>query len=199
MRTDASFTEADLRLIARDYKTLDEVCSGRDLKPAEAEDMIGGGLLPQPAYVLPDGRRMFSEDYLQLYDETGAAESLEGCFRRRFIAAAKQADLDFTEEWNPDSEWADYLDGTYWACLYNATPEVIIEKERQIRAITRAISRPEPESARWRESLRSAVQALDSIERAFTDFDRERWDYTSRERYISAPKAKYPEVFEPKP
>jgi hypothetical protein len=54
---------------------------------------------------------------------------------------------------------------------------------------------PEPDSEQWRRRLRSAVQALDSIERPFTDFDRARWDYTSRERYITAPMKQYPAVF----
>jgi Family of unknown function (DUF6058) len=196
METDARFTEADLRLIERDYKTLDQLCPGRELTPGQVEAMIANGELPQPAYVLPDGRRMFPQDYFQLYDETAEHDdSLEASFRRRFSEAAQRAALDFTEEWNPDSEWADYIDGTYWVCLNQATPEMIIEKERWIRAIAQAMDHPEPESERWRESLRSAVRALDSIERPFTDFDRARWDYTSRERYISTPTTRYPAVF----
>lgn len=139
---------------------------------------------------------MFPEDHFQPYDAAGGVESLEGCFRRRFTEPAQQADLEFTDEWSPDSEWTDYLDGTYWVCLYDATPEVIIQKERQIRTITQAMGRPDPHSDRWRETVRSAVRVLASIERPFIDFDRVRWDYTSRERYISAPEARYPQVFE---
>jgi hypothetical protein len=50
-------------------------------------------------------------------------------------------------------------------CLRDARPAVMIEKE-----------------------------ALDAIERPFTDFDRARWDYTSREFYITAIQERYPEV-----
>lgn len=195
MGTDASFTADDLRLIERDYTTLDGLCAGRDLTPEQVETMIVNGELPQPAYVLPDGRRMFPCDYFQLHDQTIAAESLETAFRRRFSAAAQRAKLEFTDEWNPDTEWIDYFDGTYWVCLYDATPEMIIEKERQIRTITQAMDHPEPDSEQWRHRLRSAVQVLDGIERPFTDFDRARWDYTSRERYISTPMRQYPSVF----
>lgn len=196
MGTDASFTADDLRLIERDFRTLEQLCSGRDLAPAQVETMIDSGDLPQPAYVLPDGRRMFPQDYFQLYDETAGADSLEESFRRRFCEAAERAGLDFTKAWNPDTEWTDYIDGTYWICLYNATPENIIEKERRIRTIVQAMDQPDADSERWRQRLRSAVRSLDSIERPFTDFDRARWDYTSRERYISAPMTRYPAVFE---
>lgn len=56
---------------------------------------------------------------------------------------------------------------------------------------------PIPDSEEWRERLRTAVRALDAIERPFTDFDRARWDYTSRERYITAIEKRYPEVMAP--
>lgn len=45
-----------------------------------------------------------------------------------------------------------------------ATPETIIEKERHIRAISQAMDHPEPDSEPWRRGLRSAVEALDTIE-----------------------------------
>ena len=195
MGRDASFTADDLRVIERDFTTLEQLCSGRDLRSEQVETMIVNGELPQPAYVLPDGRRMFPQDYFGLHDQATGADSLEGSFRRRFSEAAECAELDFTEELNPDTEWTDYIDGTYWVCLYNATPEMIIEKERLIRTIAQAMDNPEPDSEPWRHRLRSAVQALDAIERPFTDFDRARWDYTSRERYISTPMKRYPAVF----
>jgi hypothetical protein len=195
--TDATFTAADLRLIEEDYRTLDELCAERGIDPAGVEAMIASGLMPQPAYILPDGRQMFPEDYFQLYDDAGSVDLLQGHFRDRFVEAARRAGLEFTDEWNPDSEWTDYVDGTYWVCLYNATPEVMIEKERQIRAISEAMDAPDLESGQWRERLRAAVRALDSIELPFTDFARARWDYTSRERYIAAVEKRWPEVFEP--
>jgi hypothetical protein len=105
--------------------------------------------------------------------------------------------LDFTDEWNPVSEWTDYIDGTDWVCLRDATPEVIVAKERHIRAISQLVNSPDPESEQWRERLRTSVRALDAIERPFTDFDRARWDYTSRERYITQIERSYPEAFQP--
>ena len=57
MATDASFTAADLRLIEEDYRTLDELCAERGIDPAGVEAMIASGLMPQPAYVLPEAVR----------------------------------------------------------------------------------------------------------------------------------------------
>jgi hypothetical protein len=195
---DATFTEADLRLIESDFKTLPELCSERAVDASEVEAMIDAGVMPQPAYTLPDGRRMFPDGYFQLYDEVGDSGKLRECFVEQFERAARGAGLEFTEEWNPDSEWADYMDGTYWICLRDACPEVMIEKERQIRTISGLVESPDTGSQEWRERLRSAVRSLDAIERPFTDFDRTRWNYTSRERYITAVEKRYPEVFGPR-
>lgn len=194
--TDATFTEADLRLIETDFMTLPELCAGRGVEVAEIEKLIDAGLMPQPAYTLPDGRRMFPDDYFELYDEAGNLDHVSDYFIEQFEGAARRAGLEFTEQWNPESEWTDYIDGTYWVCLRHARPEVMIDKERQIRMITHLLQSPQPQSARWRDHLRAAVDALDAIERPFTDFDRARWDYTSRERYVTTIKKRYPEAFD---
>jgi Zn-finger nucleic acid-binding protein len=194
--TDATFTESDLRLIEADFKTLAELCSGREVDAGEIERLIDAGRMPQPAYTLPDGQRMFPDDYLELYDEAGGPDRLRDYFLEQFEAAARAAGLEFNAEWNLESEWTDYLDGTYWICLRNARPEVMIDKERQIRTISELVRSPQPQSKDWRQQLRAAVGALDAIERPFTDFDRARWDYTSRERYITSIKQRYPEAFD---
>ena len=193
--SDPRFTEADLRLIEADFKTLPDLCLGRPSDAAAIDELIDAGLMPQPAYTLPDGRRMFPADYFQLHDEAGNPDRLHDRFVERFQRAARTAGLAFSDEWNPESEWTDYIDGTYWVCLRDARPEVMIEKERQIRTISQLMRSPEPETEEWRERLRLAVDALDAIERPFTDFDRARWDYTSRERYITSIRARYPEAF----
>jgi hypothetical protein len=191
-----AFTEADRRLIEADFTTLAELCSQQGIDEPEVEAMIAAGRLPQPAYTLPDGRRMVPDDYFRLYDEVGGADDLRAYFIDSFERAAHAAGLDFTDEWNPVSEWTDYIDGTYWVCLRDASPDVIVEKERHIRTISQLVNLPDPESAQWRERLRTSVRALDVIERPFTDFDRARWDYTSRGRYITEIERRYPEAFQ---
>ena len=193
--TDATFTQSDLRLIDADFKTLSELCAGREIEATEIDRLIDAGVMPQPAYTLLDGRRMFPTDYFDLCEEAGGPERLRDHFIEQFESAARTAGLDFNDEWNPESEWTDYIDGTYWICLRDARPEVMIDKEQQIRAISQLVQSPQPQSAQWREKLRAAVNALDAIERPFTDFDRARWTYTSRERYITSVKQRYPEAF----
>lgn len=195
--TEAQFSEADFQLIETDFRTLPELCAQRSLDAVQVKAMIDVGLMPQPAYTLPDGREMFPDDYFDLYDRAGGAESIRGYFTEHFAKAAREAGLGFTGGWNPDSEWTDYIDGTYWVCLRKATPEVIVEKEGHIRTIAGLVQHADPGSEQWRQRLRAAVDALDGIERPFTDFDRARWDYTSRERYITDVKRRYPEVFAP--
>jgi hypothetical protein len=193
---EAQFSQADVTLIESDFCTLDELCARRGIEPAEVEAMIEDGLMPQPAYTLPDGRRMFPDDYFALHDQVGDPERMQAHFSAEFERAAREAGLEFTEEWNPDSEWTDYIDGTYWVCLHDASPVVMVEKERRIRAISRLTRAPEPESEAWRADLRAAVEALDAIERPFTDSDRARWEYTSRGRYITAVRERHPEAFD---
>jgi hypothetical protein len=193
---DATFSESDLRLIAAHFKTLPELCAGRKPEATEIEELIAAGRTPQPAYTLPDGRRVFPDDYLELYDDAGGPDDLREYFIGQFESAARTAGLEFNAEWNRESEWTDYIDGTYWICLRNARPEVMVEKERQIRTISELLQSPQPQSERWREQLRTAVGGLDAIERPFTDFDRARWDYTSRERYITSIRQRYPEAFD---
>jgi hypothetical protein len=194
--TDATFTESDLRLIDADFKTLPELCVGRELEATEIEGLIDAGVMPQPAYTLPDGRRMFPTDYFDLSDEAGGPDRLRDYFIDQFKRAARTAGLEFNGEWSPESEWTDYIDGTYWVCLRDARPEVMIDKEQQIRTVSQLVQSPQPQSTQWREQLRAAVGTLDAIERPFTDFDRARWTYTSRERYITSVKQRYPEAFD---
>jgi hypothetical protein len=193
---DVQFTTEDIAYIEQAYETLGELCASRNLEPALMEEQIAAGRLPQPAYTLPGGRRMFPRDYFELLEAAGSAECMREHFEKRFCEAAERAGLDFNPEWNPETEWEDYLDGTYWVCLWQATPEAMIEKERLIRTIRTLDAGPDAGSASWRAQLAQAVDALDTLERPFTDYDRARWDYTSRALYVTALRERYSEVFD---
>src|SRR4051812_276140 len=131
--TEPTFSAADLAYLETAYTTLENACAAHGLDVAEVEARIRARQLPQPPYTLPDGRRLVPPDYFALLDAAGFADELPALFARRFAAAAADAGLEPTAEWNARSEWDDYLDGTYWACLWEATPETMIEKERLIR------------------------------------------------------------------
>jgi hypothetical protein len=182
----ADFSADDVRYIEEAYVPLELLCAERGVDPEG---------LPQPAYVLPDGRRMVPRDYFELLDDAGGREGMRERFESRLRAAAAAAGLEFGEEWNPESEWTDYLEGTYAVCLWSVTPEAMVEKERLIRTIRALVDRPEPASAAWKERLADAVGALDALERPFTDYDRARWEYTTRALYITDVRARFPEAF----
>jgi hypothetical protein len=176
------FSADDLRYIEDAYVPRDALCAQRGLS-AEG--------LPAPAYVLPDGRGMVPRDYFELLDDAGSPERMRERFETRLRTAAAAAGLEFDEDWNPESEWADYLEGTYAVCLWSVTPEAMVEKERLIREIRALVGAPEPDSGAWRERLTAAVDALDALERPFTDYDRARWPYTTRALYITDLRARY--------
>jgi hypothetical protein len=189
--TTSTFTQDDLAYIEQSYATLAELCQARAETPTEIEQLIADGVLPQPTYVLPDGRQMFPRDYFRLVDEAGAVDRLQEWFVARFREEAERAGLRETDEWTIESEWTDYLDGTYGVCLWEVTPAAMAEKESLLRTIQRLTGEPREADPDWRQALAAAVDRLDSIERPFTDYDRSRWDYTTRQRYIDEPRSRY--------
>jgi hypothetical protein len=192
---EATFSSSDLDYVQASYATLDELCAERPETPDAVERLIVAGLLPQPTYVLPDGRRMFPRDYFQLADQAAGVEHLREWFFRRFREESERGELDPSNEWCAETEWQDYLDGTYGVCLWEVTPGTIAQKERLIRTIRTLIGEPREDDPSWREELADAVARLDALERPFTDLDRARWEYTSRALYVTDVRERFPDVF----
>jgi hypothetical protein len=67
----------------------------------------------------------------------------------------------------------------------------MVEKAALIAEIDMLTAVPAVEDEQWRSRLRDAVDALDEIERPFTDYDRQRWGATSRDTHIAAVRARY--------
>jgi len=147
-----------------------------NFRPLEDAELVEGGLLPQPTYVLPDGTPMVPETH-------GAM--LADAFRERFLAAGgRPADAD--------EELEAWLGGGYGACLRDPSPEAIVAKGALMTAIGALLARARPGDA----ALRGAVDALDALERPFAAFDRERFGgSTSRDRLITATRARFPELW----
>jgi hypothetical protein len=210
----ASFTESDIRYVIAEYRTLDELLDGRArsdgnhqprddtsrgsarVRRAETASrvraLIADGRLPQPTYVLPSGEARFPPDYFALVDEAGGVDALPARFRARYLAAATASPAPAADA---DEDWAGYLSGQFGVCLRSVTPEAMAEKNRLIRLIERLVAAPAEADPAWRSELRTAVDALDALERPFTDFDREQWGDTSRGRHIDGVRARYPIVF----
>jgi Family of unknown function (DUF6058) len=176
-------TAADVAYVRANYLTLNEACADRAETPEEVRRLAAEGSLPQPSYVLPDGTEMVPGDYFELAD-AGRQD-----FARRFLGAGgAAADLE--------EEWQGYLSGAYGVCLKQQSPENIVRKDRLIRTIEGLLAEPRLRDAEWGDELRVAVDDLDLIERPFAPaYDRARWGPSSRDRFVTAPRQRFPDVF----
>ena len=178
-------TAADVAYVEANYLSFEEACAGRAEALEQVRAVAAAGQLPQPSYVLPDGTEMVPADYFEI------ADAGRDVFEREFLAAGGSPD-------EVDAEWDGYLSGAYGVCLKEQTPANIVRKEALVKAIGGLLASPEPGSSGWRSRLRTAVDELDELERPFApDYDRARWGPSSRDRCITAPRERFPEVFAP--
>jgi hypothetical protein len=78
-------------------------------------------------------------------------------------------------------------------CLRSATPEAIARKEGLVEELEALLGDPRPGDATWRAALRSAVDALDALERPFAPLDEHRFGARpTRHRLIDDPRARWP-------
>lgn len=182
----ARYSASDLAYILAEYRTMGELCEGRSYSPAQVETLVAAGRLPEATYVLPSGEKRYPPDYFALVDDHGL-DDLQAGFRRRYLAAGG------TEE-EADADWADYLTGQFGVCLRSVTPESMVAKTRLLARIDELAGASAPDDAVWCDALRRAVSELDSLLRPFTDYDRERWGDTSRDRAVTRLRQKWPEV-----
>jgi hypothetical protein len=176
-------TTADVAYVLANYIPLEEACARRGESPDDVRRLIAEKRLPQPSYVLPDRTEMVPVDYFTLAD-AGRKD-----FARRFLAAGGKASA-------LQEEWEGYLSGAYGVCLKEQSPENIVRKDQLITGIEELLAEPRPDDADWRDRLRTSVDELDRLERPFApDYDRARWGSSSRDRCITAPRDRYPEVF----
>lgn len=183
----ASFSPSDVLYILAEYHTMAELCDGRTLRPAPAEALVAAGRLPEATYVLPSGERRYPQDYFALVDAFGL-DSLAAGFRTGYLSAGGSAP-------EADEDWRGYLSGGFGVCLRAITPESMVAKTRLIARIEELTGAPTPDDPDWRGALCAAVDELDSLLRPFTDYDRERWGDTSRDKYISRTRERWPAVF----
>lgn len=175
----SNFSPSDLVYITTEYRTMAELCDGRDRPGVLA--LVVAGRLPAATYVLPSGEERFPPDYFALLDAAGTVDALPAHFLSRYLAAGGSP----TEA---DEDWAGYLSGGFGVCLRSVTPEAMVAmvaKNRLIRRIEELTGAPAPDDQDWCGALRTAVDELDASSRPFTDYDRERLGDTSRDRHIA--------------
>ncbi|WP_394830990.1 DUF6058 family natural product biosynthesis protein [Pendulispora rubella] len=188
--------EQDLIYIRANYVSLAALAATRSETEEELRAHVAAKRLPGPAYVLPDGTEMFPRDWLALADQSGGIDHARAEFMRRFIAASNEEGEPAGEE-SAAEEWTNYLGGMYAVCLREVTPENVFRKERLVRRLTEQLASPAPNDPAWRARLRADVDALDQLERPFAPYDRVRFGGpVTRDRLITAARARYPACFE---
>jgi hypothetical protein len=184
-----ALTTADVEYIRANFVALDELCAARGQSADRVRALSAAGMLPAASYVLEDGTEMIPAEYFELVEEAGSDGALRGLFARRFLAAGGDGN-DLGEEWEG------YLSGAYGVCLKEVTPENIARKSALVAEIDGLLAAPQREEGAWRARLRASVDDLDALERPFApQYDRARWGPSSRDRCITAPRERYPEVF----
>lgn len=155
-----------------------------------ARPLVERGVLPRATYVLPDGTPMVPRDHEALLDDAGGdPDAIAQRFRDRYVAAGG----DPAQAGEEHEAW---LSGEYGACLWASIPEAIVAKGALMTAITALLARPAPTDAGWRGAVRAAVDGLDSLERPFARYDRERFGGpVSRDRLITGTRERFPDLW----
>jgi hypothetical protein len=157
-------------------------------------ELVEQGILPRATYVLPDGTPMVPGDHAALLEDAGGdPQAVARRFRERYVAAGGDPD-------DADEEHKAWLSGEYGACLRSTSPEAIVAKSGLMTAIGALLAAPAPAKSSWRSALRSAVDALDALERPFAAWDRERFGTpSSRDRLITATRERFPDLWSTSP
>jgi hypothetical protein len=186
--TEPGYTDADVAYVETEFRTLDQLCADRAETPEQVRELIDGGTLPAPSYVLPDGRELFPPDYFELVDAAGGPARLRDHFVQQHRAASSALGLTGID---PEGDWRSYLSGEQGATLRELTPEAMVEKAALVTRIDTLVAEPAPDDEGWRDQLAGAVDDLDELLRPFTDYDRQRWGGTSRDSHITGVRARF--------
>ncbi|MGW5771111.1 DUF6058 family natural product biosynthesis protein [Streptomyces longwoodensis] len=178
---DHPLTDADDAYVSAQFVALEELCAVHGREADAVRRLMLQQRLPLPGYLRSDGAEMVPADLFALADEAGGVDLLEAWFTAHWAdpVAGK-------------AEWRAYLSGQY-VCLHQVTPATIQRKDHLTTAIGAAVDAPDAGSAQWSARLHTLVDELDTLEPAFTAYDRLRFGGpTSRDTCIDAVRARFP-------
>ncbi|WP_435856332.1 DUF6058 family natural product biosynthesis protein [Streptomyces longwoodensis] len=178
---DHPMTDADDAYVSAQFVTLEELCAVHGRESDAVRRLMLQQRLPLPGYLRSDGAEMVPADLFALADEAGGVDLLEAWF------TAHWADPIVGK-----AEWHAYLSGQY-VCLHQVSPATIQRKDHLTTAIGAAVDAPDAGSAQWSGRLHTLVDELDTLEPAFTAYDRLRFGGpTSRDTCVDAVRARFP-------
>ncbi|MGW2035251.1 DUF6058 family natural product biosynthesis protein [Streptomyces sp. NPDC001811] len=178
---DHPMTDADDEYVSAQFVALEELCAVHGREADAVRRLMLRQRLPLPGYLRSDGAEMVPADLFALAHEAGGVDLLEAWFTAHWA-----------EPITGKAEWNAYLSGQY-VCLHSVTPATIQRKDYLRTAIGAAANEPDAGSAQWSERLHALVDELDTLEPAFTAYDRLRFGGpTSRDTCIDAMRARFP-------
>ncbi|MFJ7990484.1 DUF6058 family natural product biosynthesis protein [Streptomyces sp. NPDC096351] len=177
---DHPMTDDDDAYVSAQFVVLEELCAAQGHDPDAVRRLMLGQHLPLPGYLRSDGAEMVPADLFALVEEAGGVELLEEWFTAHWADPV-----------TGKAEWNAYLSGQY-VCLRSVTPAAIKRKDYLTTAITAAVNEPNAAPAQWSERLHALIDELDTLEPAFTAYDRLRFGGpTSRDTCIDATRARF--------
>lgn len=166
----------DIEYVRSTFARLDEVARQHQCTLEDIRRRIEAGELAHPTYALADGTAYVPRSYLE-----------EACSFEEFSERVRRAAADrnmLLSSAQVQDEWNAYLSGGYGLCLRVPSPENIVEKTWLMAQIDRLLADARPNDVGWKLALESLVDALDDLEAAFTQFDRQKYGPVTRQRYI---------------
>src|SRR5213079_162026 len=145
------------------YVELEALAEMAAIPASELRRLMLANRLPLPSYIRSDDAQMVARDLLELPRRAGGYEQLPEWFARQFKSGRDAI-----------REWDGYLRG-HFVCLRDVLPETMQRKDELVKAITAAVSNPEPQNDEWLELLHCLVDELDQLEPPFTRYDRLRF------------------------
>ena len=163
------------------YVPLEALAEQTGIHASELRRLMLANRLPLPSYIRSDGTQMVARDLLELPRRAGGYDQLPEWFGHQFRSGGDAI-----------REWDGYLRG-HFVCLRDVLPETMQRKDELVKAITAAVSKPEPQNDDWLELLHCLVDELDQLEPPFTRYDRLRFGGPiSRDTCIDAVRARFP-------
>src|SRR5436305_9818153 len=142
------------------YVELEALAEMAAIPASELRRLMLANRLPLPSYIRSDGTQMVARDLLELPRRAGGYDQLPEWFGHQFRSGGDAI-----------REWDGYLRG-HFVCLRDVLPETMQRKDELVKAITAAVSKPEPQNDDWMELLHWLEDELDQVELPFTRYDR---------------------------
>ncbi|SCL45335.1 hypothetical protein GA0070606_0710 [Micromonospora citrea] len=178
---DHPMTAADDAYVSEQFVVLDELCAARGCDADDVRRLMLDRRLPLPGYLRSDGAEMVPADFFALADAAGGTNGLEAWFTDHWADPGVGA-----------AEWDAYLSGRY-VCLRSVSPATIRRKDDLVAAIRAALADLDADLPGGDAAARlpALVDELDTLEPAFTAYDRLRFGGpTSRDTFIDAVRAR---------